>query len=139
MGTPKIIESYSAQGVNLGRIVKRILNNAPKGCLEDLEQVKILDSDPQSKGFACYIKEAREIRLFAEALVGWQPWILKKTFFLPYITVGLALGHEIDHHVNRENNIVNKEQSAENNAIKYIYPSFGVFKPVVKMMMFFKK
>lgn len=135
MEIPEIIENYSACGVDIGRIVKRILKNAPKGSLIDLERVRILDSDSHNRGFACYLKKNREIRLFAKELVDWQPLILRKTFLFPYITVGLALGHEIDHHVNRENDIIDQERSAEKNAINYIYPSFGIFKPFVKMLM----
>jgi hypothetical protein len=137
METPIIIENFTDCGVNIGKIVTRILNHAPVGCLDNLKQVRILDNDANKNGFACYLKEEREIRLFAQALVGWQPSILKKTYLFPYITVGLALGHEIDHHVNREKNLINKEHSAQNNALRYIYPSLGMFKPIVKILMFF--
>ena len=136
MEIPRIIESYKYYGVDISRIVKRILKFAPEYSLDGLKIVRILDSDSQQSGFACYLKKEGEIRLFAQGLVDWQPWILKKTYLFPYITVGLALGHEIDHHVNRMNSDIDKERSAENNAIKYIYPSFGMFKPLAKLLFF---
>jgi hypothetical protein len=123
MGMPRIVENYDP---SIARIVKRIFKYAPESSIEGLEQVSILNNDYQRRGFACYSKDEKEIRLFSKELVDWQPWILKKTYLFPYITVGLALGHEIDHHVNRENNEIDKEKTVGSNAIKYIYPSFGM-------------
>jgi len=139
MVAPKVVEDYSIRSVNVGKIVKRILVHTPKGYLEGLRQVTILDSNPERRGFACYLKDKREIRLFVKELIGWQPWILKKSYLFPYITIGLALGHEIDHHVNRNNNEIDKERSADENAIKYIFPSFGLFRPVIKLLMILNK
>lgn len=139
MGKPIVFESYDHCGVDISRIVKRIIKYAPKNSLEGLNKICILDNDYQRRGFACYLKDKKEIRLFTKELVAWQPWILKKTYLFPYITVGLALGHEIDHHVNRKNNVIDKEYSAKINAIKYIYPSFGLFKPLVKVLMLFRR
>jgi len=139
MTSPKIVEDYTISGVNVGKIVRRIIEHAPKICLEDLKQVTIVDSNPEKRGFACYLKDEREIRIFAKELIGWQPWILKKSYLFPYITVGLALGHELDHHINRNNNEIDKERSAEENAIKYISPSFGIFKPLIKILMLLRK
>jgi hypothetical protein len=127
---PKIIAAYGEYGVNVGKIVQRIIKYAPKDSIKGLNTIRIVDKSPDKIGFACYLKDHREIYLFVEDIIGWQPWLLKKTFIFPYITIGLALGHEIDHHVNRDNNTKDKERSAERNAIKYIYPSFGVFKPI---------
>jgi len=136
---PKIIESHSEYGVNIGKIVKRIIRYAPKTSIQGLKIIRILDKAPNSKGFACYLKEEREIRLFVNDLIGWQPWLLKKSFIFPYLSVGLALGHEIDHHVNRNNETIDREIYAERNALKYVYPSLGVFKPLAKLFSFLFK
>jgi hypothetical protein len=72
-------------------------------------------------------------------LVAWQPWLLRKSVVFPYLAIGLALGHEIDHHVNRDNEEVEKEQHAEANALYYIYPFFLVMKPMRKVVTFLRK
>lgn len=133
---PKIIATYSDHGVNIGKIVQRIIKNAPKESIQGLNAVRIVDKSPDKKGFACYLKDHREIYLFVDDIIGWQPWLLKKSMIFPYLSIGLALGHEIDHHVNRDNIILDKEESAESNAIKYIYPSFGFFKPLALVIIF---
>ncbi len=137
MGMPRIIEEHTDCGVDIVGIVKRILRYAPEGCLDGLEQIRILDHSPI--GFARYIKEDREIQLFAQELVAWLPWVLKKTYIFPYLTIGMAVGHEIDHHVHRDNDLIDKELSAEKNSLVYVYPSFGVFKPVVKVISWIGK
>jgi hypothetical protein len=134
---PKITECHSDCGVNVEKIIKRIVKYAPPSSLQDLNEIKILDKDPENIGFASYCKEERRIELFVDDIIGWQPWLLKKSFIFPYLAIGLTLGHEIDHHVNRGNNRLEKEKSAESNALKYIYPSFGVFKPIAKLISFF--
>ncbi len=66
----------------------------------------------------------------------WQPWFLKKTYLFPYLVVGMALGHEIDHHVNRDKVNIDREASAESNALRYVYPSLGFFKPAFWLLSF---
>ena len=124
---PKIKKSYTDCGVNIGRMVKRIINHAPPESINGLKEIEILDKDPGAKGFAAYSKKNAKIEIFIEDLIGWQPLLLKKSFVFPYLGISLALGHEIDHHVNRNNDMIDKEKSAERNAIKYVYPSFGIF------------
>ena len=133
---PKIIASYSDHSVNIGKIVQRIIKYAPEESIRGLNAIRIVDKSPDEKGFACYLKDSREIYLFVNDIIGWQPWLLKKSMVFPYFTIGLALGHEIDHHVNRDNLNLDKEKSAESNAIKYIYPSFGFFKPLAPAIIF---
>ncbi|HYA93206.1 MAG TPA: hypothetical protein VEK32_17090, partial [Thermodesulfobacteriota bacterium] len=60
-------------------------------------------------------------------------------FVLPYLLIGYALGHEIDHHVNRDRDMPEeeREKSAESNTMTYVYPSLGVLKPVAVMMKWF--
>ncbi len=129
---PKVIESYTECGVNAGKIVKRIIRYLPPKVLEGISTIKMLDYS--DRGFAKYQKEAGEISIYVREIVDWQPWLLKKSFIFPYITIGLALGHEIDHHVNRYHDDIDLEYSAEKNALMYIYPSFGVFKPIAKLI-----
>ena len=131
---PIIIEACTQCGVDVGRIVRRILRYAPPSALYGLNAVKIVDSDPSDRGFARYRKEQSEIEIYAHDILEWQPWILKQSYVFPYLSIGLALGHELDHHVNRGNEAIDREQSAEENALKYIYPSFGVFKPFAKVI-----
>ena len=97
-----------------------MIRRAPRGCLDGLDAIEILDSSPDRRGLACYQKDRRRIKLFVRDLIAWQPWLLRKSVFFPYLTIGLALGHEIDHHVNRDNEEVEKEQHAEANAFEYI-------------------
>jgi hypothetical protein len=133
---PKITESHSDCGVNVGKIIRRIIKYAPQDSLQDLIEVKTLDKDPDTLSFARYIRADKRIEIFIDDIVGWQPWLLKKSYFFPYLTIGMALGHEIDHHVNRDMGNPDRERSAESNALKYVYPSFGIFKPLVKLISF---
>jgi hypothetical protein len=57
----------------------------------------------------------------------------------PYLAIGLALGHEIDHHVNRDNEEVKKEKHAEAKALDYIFPFFLIIKPIKNLVTFLRK
>lgn len=127
----KIIEAYSECGVDAGYIVRRIMSYLPTDEVGGIREVRLLDYSPGRKGFARYITDECTIEVFIREIVDWQPWLLKKSFFFPYLAIGLALGHELDHHVHRAENGEEKERSAELNAMKYVYPSLGVFKPLV--------
>lgn len=128
----RIIEAYSDCGVDIGRIVRRIVKYAPPDCLHGLHEISILDKDPNNIGFASYSKNERRIELYVKDILGWQPWFLKRSFVFPYLAIGIALGHEIDHHVSSRIYGTDKEKSAENNALRYVYPSFGIFKPIAR-------
>ncbi len=133
----QIIESYSNCGVDVAKIIRRIIRFAPQSSIKDLKIIRLVDKDSYSRGFGCYFKKEKEIRIFVKEIIDWQPWILKKTIIFPYLTIAVTLGHEIDHHVNRNNENIDMEKSAAINALKYVYPSFGIFKPVVKIILFF--
>jgi len=130
---PKILEYHNEYGINVGRIVRRIIKYAPPYCLTDLKEIIIMDKDPNDMEISSNNKQERKIELYIEDIIGWQPSFLRKSYLFPYFTISVALGHEIDHHVNREHSGAHKEKSAESNALKYVYPSFGVFKPFVKL------
>lgn len=134
---PLIISGYTPCGVNVEKIVRRILKYNPKEYMEGLKEIALLDEGPNKRGFASYWKDKGRIELYVKDIVGWQPWIIKKTFVFPYLSVGLALGHEIDHHVCRNQILHEEENHAECNAYKYVYPSFGIFKPLVKLLGLF--
>jgi hypothetical protein len=136
---PRVIEDYHECGIDVRRIVIAMIKRAPRGCLDGLDAVEILDSSSEGRGFACYQKELRRIQLFVRELVAWQPWLLRKSFVFPYLTIGLALGHEIDHHVNRNNEKLEKEPHAEGSALDYIYPFFFVTRPIKRMLAFLRK
>jgi len=138
--SPVIITQYTPCGVNVEKIIKRIVKYIPKGYLEGLREIAILDLDPRKKGFASYWSRTGRIELYVKDIIGWQPWVIKKSFVIPYLSLGLALGHEIDHHVTRNQTTHNKEKQAESNAYRYIYPSFGIFKPLAKLIsLFFRR
>lgn len=136
---PRVIEDYQECGVDVGRIVKTMIRHAPRGCLDGLDAIEILDSSPKGKGFACYHKERRRIQLFVRDLIAWQPWLLRKSVVFPYLTIGLALGHEIDHYVNQDNGEVEREQHAEANALDYIYPFFFITRLIKRILAFLRK
>jgi hypothetical protein len=131
-----IVDHSTSCGVNIKYIVKRIIAHVPEEVIADLKTVEIFDFAPGRKGFARYVRHENKIDLYVHEDIGWLPWILKKTFIFPYLLVGLALGHEIDHHVNRDRVMTeeDREKSAESNAMKYIYPSFGALKPVARLV-----
>ncbi len=135
----KILEEHNSCGVDVKKIVVRIIKYAPPESIKGLEEIRLLNSDPTDNGFAKYIKAAKRIELYIDDIVGWQPWLLKKSYIFPYLTIGMALGHEIDHHVNRDRRTIDEEKTAEKNALKYVYPSMGFFKPLVKAISFFSK
>ncbi len=135
--SPVIIKQHTSCGVNVEKIVRRILKYNPREYVEGLKEIALLDEGPNKRGFSSYWKEKGRIELYVKDIVGWQPWIIKKTFVFPYLSVGLALGHEIDHHVCRNQMLHDKEDHAECNAYKYVYPSFGIFKPLVKLLGLF--
>ena len=99
----------------------------------------ILDVNEQEDCFGAYDRKARWIELYAGDIIGWLPWILKKTYLIPYSFIKEALGHEIDHHVNRQN--PSSEKAAETTALKYVYPSLGIFQPLIRLasLLFRKK
>jgi hypothetical protein len=133
---PRIVEEYTYKGVDVAKIVRRVMKYAPQEAVEGLEEILILDKDPNDVGFASYCKTGRRIELYVRDIIGWQPWILRMSYVFPYLTIALALGHEIDHHVRRGSAEVHKERCAENHALQYIYPSFGVFKPFIWLLSF---
>jgi len=135
--TPIIISKYTPCGVNVEKIVRRILKYNPKEYVQGLQEIVLLDEAPNKRRFASYWKEKGRIELYVKGIVGWQPWIIKKTFVFPYLSVGLALGHEIDHHVCRNQILHFKEDHAECNAYKYVYPSFEIFRPLLKLLGLF--
>jgi len=132
----RIVENYTDCGVRIGSIVRRIVMHAPSDSIEGLNEILISDRDPIGKGFARYDRTNAKIELYVDDIIRWQPWLLRKSYIFPYITIGLALGHELDHHVNREKVSNNKEKFAETNALRYVYPSLGIFKPIAKLLSF---
>jgi hypothetical protein len=133
--TPNIIENHTEKNVNVLKIVQRIIRDLPTNVTEGLEEIVILDKNTEVDSFGCYKNRERRIELYLDGITLWQPWLLKKTYFFPYLSIGMVLGHEIDHHVNRNNSSIDREQSAEMNMMKYIYPSLGIFKPFTNILL----
>jgi len=134
---PKIIENYTRVGVDVGSIVRRVLSHLPLDILEGLREVRVLDRNNAHSAFACYLKDEGTIEIYVSDLLGDFPHILLKLFYpFTYMVVGMAVGHELDHHVNRNNPGIDREESAEKNIMRYVYPSLGIFKPVVRTISF---
>lgn len=104
----QIIESYSPCGVNAGKIVRRMLRFMPSDVLDGLNAIKLLDVHSSRQGFGSYSRRHAEIETYVHEIIGWQPWLLKKSFIFPYLSIGLCLGHELDHHVHRNNEAMDR-------------------------------
>ena len=129
---PKIIENYSMVGVDVARIVRRILSHLSPKMLDGLHEVRLLEKHDHA--FACYKKEEGAIEIYVADLLGYLPRILLRLFYpFTYMVVGMALGHELDHHVNRNNQDIDLEETAETNIMKYVYPSLGIFRPAARI------
>ena len=132
---PSIIEKHSVSGIDLKAIVARIINHLPSDVLKGLNEITLLDE--HDKCFGQYIHSAQRIELYVDDIVGWQPWLFKKTYFFPYICIGLELGSAIEHHVNRENVSPDDEYIAQN-PLKYVYPSMGIFKHILRLLFYIR-
>ncbi len=130
MTTPQIVEKYTDIGTDVGRIVRRILSHLPPDVLDGLREVRILDRNTEHPAFGCYRSGEGSIELYVADIIGWLPFFLRKSYLVPYVFVGVTLGHELDHHAQRANRAVDRELSAERSAFKYVYPSLGIFKPL---------
>ena len=132
---PTIIENYTDIGIDVGRIVRRIFSHLPPDILDGLKEVRILDK--HERAFACYRKGEAVIEIYVSNLLGDFPPIFLKVFYpFTFMVIGMAVGHEIDHHVNRNKNDIDREASAKANILKYIYPSFGIFKHIMRVFAF---
>jgi len=132
---PKVIENYKDIGVDVGHIVRRILSHLSPDILEGLHEVRLLEKHDHA--FACYKREEGAIEIYVADLLGYLPGILLKLFYpFTYVVVGMAVGHELDHHVTRNNHGIDREVSAEANIMRYVYPSLGIFKPAARIISF---
>ena len=132
---PKITENHTCIGIDVERIVHRILSYLPKEIINGLNEVRLLGKHNQA--FACYKKDEAVIEIYIDELLGdFHPFLLKIFYPFTYMVVGMAVGHELDHHVNRNNHEFNKEASAESNIMSYVYPSLGPFRLFVRIAMF---
>ena len=136
---PIITESHSESQVKVRAIVDRILKYQKPETLKDLNEIALLDNSIEGRGFGCYRKAERRIEIYLDPILKWQPWLLKKTYLFPFITIAMTLAHELDHHVNRDNHTIDREQSAEKNMFTYIYPAIGIFRPILKIVHHFTR
>jgi hypothetical protein len=132
-----IISIHVEPSFDAKRIVERIIRYAPKPATDGLCEIVLLNTNEEENCFACYRRKEKRIELYLGDIIGWLPWILKKTYVIPYLFIGIALGHEFDHHVNRTKDNFDRENSAEHNTLKYIYPSLGIFKPFARIVSYF--
>src|SRR4030042_4499390 len=97
---PTIVEDHIKIGIDAGRIVRRSLSHLPASTLEGLREVRLLGKN--HKGFARYRARQGIIEIYLEELLGtFSPILLKVFYPFTYTVVGMALCHEIDHHVHR--------------------------------------
>ena len=134
---PIVTEIHTETEVNVKKIVDRIIRYQKSETIRGLNEISILDKSEPDIGFGCYKKAEQKIEIYLDNILKWQPWVLKKTYIFPFIAIAMALSHELDHHVNRDNNSIDREYSAKTNMIKYIYPSLGTFKPLAKILILF--
>lgn len=133
---PSIVEKHSVQGLDLGAIVNRIIKHLPSEVLKGLNEITLLNKHDEY--FGRYIQDEGRIELFVDDIVGWQPWLFKKSYFFPYFCIGIELSSAIEHHVNRDNVSPNDEYIPKN-PLKYLYPSLGIFKYALKLLFYFQK
>ncbi len=130
---PVIVEDHAAIGIDAGWIVRRIMAHLPPNALEGLNEVRLLGSNKEC--FARYSSREGVIEIFLEELLkGFSPILLKILYPYAYTIVGMALCHELDHHIHRNNSRIDREAIAEANVMKYMYPSIGIFKPLVQLI-----
>ena len=134
---PIITEHHSEKVVKVRKIVDRIIRNQSIETLNGLNEISILDKMEPDIAFGRYKRAEQKIEIYLDNILKWQPWLIKKTYLFPFITIAMALAHELDHHVNRNNNLIDREYSAEKNMLKYIYPAIGIFKPLIRFLLLF--
>jgi hypothetical protein len=125
-----IINNYRPCGVNAERIVQRVMAFVD---VTGINEVRLLEHSMTGERFSRYLREKQNIELYVHDIIGWQPMILRKTFVIPYLAISVVLGREIDHHVRPDDH---DELTTLHNALKYVYPSFGIFKPFGKLMAY---
>ena len=134
---PKVVDNSTVVGVDIARIVRRILLYLPPDILEGLQEVRVWDQNDAHPAFGCYRKHEGVIEIYVADLLGYLPEILLRLFYpFTYMVVGMVVGHELDHHVNRNNPEIDREESAETNMMGYVYPSLGIFKPAARIASF---
>jgi hypothetical protein len=133
---PLIIEIHPIRGINVAAIVMRIVEHLPFSVLEGLTEITLLNTHEEY--FVRYIKEEGRIELYVGDIVGWQPWIFKKTYFFPYLCIGIELGIGLEQHVYYRTKDNGKEYRP-NNPLMYIYPSLGIFKLIIKPILYIVK
>ena len=101
--------------------------------LNGLNEILIIDDNETGNVFGCYSKSKRRIEIYIKPDLESLPWVLKRTYILPFLFIAMIVAHELDHHVNRDNGHIDTEKSAEENMIRYMYPALGIFKPLAKI------
>ena len=130
MMNPTISENHTESDVNVRKIVERVIRYQQPETLRDLYEIEIVDNRKPDNAFACYKKSKRKIVIYLEPILKWQPWILKKTYFFPFVMIAMTLAHELDHHMNRDNDFVNKENSASD--LGHLCQAFEKHRPAEK-------
>lgn len=100
---------------------------------EALEIKDWLDTHPEF--FSRYLRDESRIDLYLENIVGSQPWLLKKTYFFPYLFICIEPGCGIESHVYRDS-VPFGEEYITVNPFKYILPALGVFRYLMKPMRY---
>jgi hypothetical protein len=133
---PLITEIHFIRGINVAAMVRRMVEHLPPSVLEGLKEITLLNTHEEY--FGRYIKEEGRIELYVGDIVGWQPWILKKTYFFPYLCIGIELGIGLEQHVYYRT-VNNGKEYRPNYPFMYIYPSLGIFKVIIKPILYMVK
>lgn len=132
----KIVESHIECGVDVGKILKRILKYVPPESIEGLKMINTENNTTLNKAFSSYDKNEKKITLYIDSILSFLPNIFIKSYLLPYFFIATELGIGIDFHYNRKKewNFKDRKRHAEKNGLNHVYLSFGIFKPVVRMI-----
>ena len=133
---PLIMEIHPIRGINIAAMVRRMVKHIPGTVLEGLTEITLLNT--QEKYFSRYVKEEGRIELYVGDIVGWQPWVLKKTYFFPYLCIGIELGIGLEQHVYYRT-VYNGKEYRPTYPFMYIYPSLGIFKIIIKPILYMIK
>lgn len=130
------MEIHPIRGINIAAMVRRMVEHIPGTVLEGLTEITLLNT--HEKYFSRYVREEGRIELYVGDIVGWQPWILKKTYFFPYLCIGIELGIGLEQHVYYRT-VYNGKEYRSTYPFMYIYPSLGIFKIIIKPILYMIK
>lgn len=124
--------NHTYVGVDVERIVRRILSHVDPHMLEGLHEIRLLDPG-FTDALARYKKDEGTIEIYVGNVIADAPPILLKLMYpITYFYIGMVLGHQLDNHIHRNTTDIDRKVSVEGIIMNYVYPSFGIFKPIIR-------